>query len=185
MSGLSDSIRTTADTVVLVTHESDPHEAATLLGMCRPQPSTGADIFRELAQNEVALLPGADESQGQVRRFKLAPRLTTPVRHQVKYLDMPIARHQAFVFTQNGKDGPRAPTLKEFIGLLAALAPDRIQGHILQHDFSRWLSDVFRDHPLAGRVSALEERAGTEDARDLATDIAQTIRARYETASAM
>jgi len=180
VSGLAPSIRATTDAVVMVTRETDPYEAATLLDMCRPQPAASANIFRDIASNEAALLPGAEESQGEVRRFTLAPRLTSHVRHQTKYLDMPVSDHQAFVFTENGRRGPRAHSLKEFMGLLSAFPPERIQNHLLRHDFSRWLADVFRDHPLAGHVRDLERRAASEDARDLAADIAQSIRARYE-----
>lgn len=53
------------------------------------------------------------------------------------------------------------------------LAADRIQAHLQRRDFSRWLADVFRHHPLAAHVRELERRAVTEDARDLAADIAQ------------
>ncbi len=38
------------------------------------------------------------------------------------------------------------------------------------------------DHGLAGRVSALEAGTGTRDPRDIAADVAQLIRARYDTA---
>jgi hypothetical protein len=93
---------------------------------------------------------------------------------------MPVLDHQAFMFTDNGHRGPRAHTLKEFMGLLSAFPPERIKSHLLRHDFSRWLADVFRDHPLAGHVRDLERRAASEDARVLAADIAQSIRARYE-----
>jgi len=41
--------------------------------------------------NEAALLPGPEESHGEIRRFRLAPRLTAHVRHQAKYLDMPVS----------------------------------------------------------------------------------------------
>lgn len=183
ISGLAASIRSSADAVVLVTRETDPHEAATLLRMCRPlPPDITPGIFRDLATNEAALLPGAEESQGHVRRFKLAPRLTSHVRHQAKYLDMPVLDQHAFVFTDDRSHGPRAHTLKEFTGLLTALPSDRIRAHLQRHDFSSWLADVFRDNPLASHVRALEGRA-TEDARDLAADIAQSIRARYEIAA--
>ena len=57
-----------------------------------------------------------------------------------------------------------------------------IGGHVA-YDFSRWLADVFRDHPLAGHVRDLERRAATDDAKVLAADIARSIRARYETAA--
>jgi len=185
ISGLAASIQTTRDAVVIVTREADPHEAGTLLTMCRPRPaSISRSLFRDLAANEAALLPGAEESHGTVRRFQVAPRLTAHVRHQTKYLDMPVFDGQAFVFTDGGRLGPRAQTLKEFMGLLAALRPESIRAHLLRHDFSRWLSDVFRDHPLAARIRDLEGRAATEDARDIAAEIAQSIRARYETVDA-
>ena len=71
---------------------------------------------------------------------------------------MPVLENQAFVFTDSGRPGPRARTLKEFIGLLAALPAGRIHGHLKQHDFSRWLGDVFRDNSLAGHVHRLEGR---------------------------
>jgi hypothetical protein len=150
--------------------------------MCRP-PSNAATsaLFNNLATNEAALLPGSEESQGRVVRFRLGPRLTEHVRHQAKYLDMPVLENQAFVFTDKGRPGPRARTLKEFIGLLAALPAERIQGHLRQHDFSRWLADVFRDNALAGHIRMLEGRQESEDARDIAADVAQAIRARYET----
>jgi hydroxymethylpyrimidine pyrophosphatase-like HAD family hydrolase len=161
ISGLAQAIRSTADAVVIVTRENDVHEAETLLRICRPQPTTiSRSIFRDLAVNEAALLPGAEESQGQVRRFQLAPRLTSHVRHQAKYLDMPVLDDQAFVFTDNGRQGPRAQTLKEFMGLLAALPSERIRDHLQRHDFSRWLGDVFRDNPLATRVRALGRAGG-------------------------
>jgi hypothetical protein len=183
ISGIAQSIRSAGDAVVIVTRETDPHEADTLMSMCRPRTDISPNIFRDLATNEAALLPGAEESQGRVRRFHLAPRLTAHVRHQAKYLDMPVLDAQAFVFTDNGRSGPRAHTLKEFMGLLAALPPERIHAHLRRHDFSRWLAGVFRDHPLAAHVRDLEARESVEDAKDVAADIAQAIRARYETAT--
>lgn len=185
ISGLAASIRGTADAVVMVTRETDTHEAETLLDMCRPRPGVtlSAEVFRDLAMSEAALLPGVEESQGQVRRFLLAPRLTSHVRHRSKYLDMPVLEAQGFVFSDDDKAGPRARTLKELIGLLAALPSARIQSHLERHDFSRWLADVFRDNPLASHLRTIEARVGTEDARDVAADIAQAIRARYETAT--
>ena len=186
ISALDASIRMTSDAVVMVTRETDPYEAQTLLRMCRPQPCTafGPDVFRDLGTNEAALLPGSEEAHGQVRRFHMAPRLTSHVRHRVKYLDMPVLDTQAFVFTDGGRSGPRAHTLKELMGLLAALPAAQIQAHLARHDFSRWLNDVFRDHGLGAHVRVLEMRAGSENARDTAADIAQAIRARYETAAA-
>jgi len=184
-SGLAPAIRETCDAVVMITRETDEDEARTLLGMCRPSPGVTAlpDVFGDLALSEAALLPGAEEARGRVRRFRLAPRLTSHVRHRSKYLDMPVASAQSFVFTVNGKPGPRARTLKEFMGLLAALPAPPIEGHLQRHDFSLWLGEVFRDNPLAAHVRTLEDRVATDDARDVAADVAQAIRARYETAA--
>jgi hydroxymethylpyrimidine pyrophosphatase-like HAD family hydrolase len=185
ISGLIPSIRMTSDAVVLITRETDQHEAETLLQMCRPKPCAAVHpgLFGDLIMGEAALLPGAEESRGQVRRFRLAPRLTAHVRHRTKYLDMAVLDSQAFVFADNGHAGPSARTLKEFMGLLTALPAERIQGHLRRHDFSRWLDDVFRDNPLGSYVSTIEDRVDTEDARDVAADIAQAIRARYEVAA--
>jgi len=187
VSMLPAAIRHTADAVVIVTRETDPDEATTLLTMCRPQPCAGMspEIFRDLSTTEAALLPGAAEAHGLVRRFQPAPRLTLHVRHRSKYLDMPVTDSQAFVFTGDGRAGTRARTLKEFTGLLAALPGDRLVGHLRRHDFSRWIGGVFRDRSLASHVRKLEKRIDTEDnAHDVAEAIAQAIRARYESAAA-
>jgi hydroxymethylpyrimidine pyrophosphatase-like HAD family hydrolase len=183
ISSLPAPIRMTADAVVMVTRETDPQEAQTLLAMCRPQPCVGVspDVFRDLRTTEAALLPGAEEAQGQVRRFQLAPRLTAHVRHRTKYLDMPVLEAQAFVFTGNGRPGARARSLKEFTGLLAALPPDPLAGHLRRHDFSRWIDDVFRDRALAAHLRKVEARVVEDDARDVADAVGQAIRARYET----
>jgi hypothetical protein len=69
------------------------------------------------------------------------------------------------------------------MGLLVALPAGDIEGHLRRHDFSRWLDDVFRDNTLGSFVRRIEDRIGDDDAHDVAADIAQAIRARYETAA--
>ena len=184
ISALPAAVRQSDDAVVMVTRETDPDETRTLLGMCRPQPCVGVapDVFRDLSIAEAALLPGAEEAHGRVRRFQLAPRLTTHVRHRSKYLDMPVLDAQAFVFTGNGRPGARARTLKEFTGLLASLPGDRLIGHLRRHDFSNWIDGVFRDRALARHMRSIEARATSEDAREVIDAIAHAILARYETA---
>ena len=183
ISGLEASIRSASDTVAIVTCETDPLEAATLRGMCPlPLPSDGSpNVFRDLATNEAAILPGPEEAHGHIRRFQLAPRLTAHVRHRTKYLDMPVAEDQAFVFAGGGLAGPSARTLKTLTGLLITLPDNQIEGHLRRHDFSRWIDGVFRDHPLAAHIRGIESRADGDDPRDVAEAIAQAIRARYET----
>lgn len=183
VSSLPASVRETTDAVVFVTRETDPEEAKTLCDMCRPRPCAGASptIFRDLQTTEAALLPGAEEAHGEVRRFHLAPRLTAHVRHRAKYLDMPVIESQAFVFTGDGRPGARARTLKEFTGLLTALPPDRLVGHLRRHDFSHWIEGVFHDRLLAARLHHVESRAESDDPREVGDAIVQAIRARYET----
>jgi hypothetical protein len=185
VSSLPAPIRQTADAVVMVTRETDPEEARTLLAMCQPHPCTGVspEVFRDLSTTEAALLPGAEEAHGEVRRFQLAPRLTEHVRHRTKYLDMPVLESQAFIFTGDGRSSGRARTLKEFIGLLVALPADCLTGHLRRHDFSRWIEDVFRDRSLGAHLRKVEAGVETDDPRDVADGVAQAIRARYETAT--
>jgi hydroxymethylpyrimidine pyrophosphatase-like HAD family hydrolase len=76
VSGLDASLRSASDAVVIVTRETDPSETEALLALCRPQPCTTM-LFRDIAMGEAALLPGVEESRGQVRRFQLAPRLSS------------------------------------------------------------------------------------------------------------
>ncbi|HMF98772.1 MAG TPA: HAD hydrolase family protein [Vicinamibacterales bacterium] len=181
ISSLPAPVRQITDAVVLVTRETDPDESQTLLAMCRPAEGVSTSVFQDLGPLDAALLPGAEEAHGQVRRFRLAPRLTAHVRHRTKYLDMPVAESQAFVFTNDGRPGPRARTLKEFIGFLAAMPAERLGGHLRRHDFSRWVEDVFRDRALAGHLRKVETSAPFDNLRDAGDAIAQAIRARYET----
>jgi len=187
ISALDASIREARDAVVIVTRETDAQEVDALLRMCRPaaDPAMGPDLFRDLGTNEAALLPGSEESRGAVLRFQMAPRLTAHVRHRAKYLDMPVPGDRAFVFGAGASVGPRAHSLKEFTGIIAILPSEQIAGHLQRHDFSRWLIDVFHDHGLGGRVRALEDEAGARDPVEVAADVAQAIRARYDTVEAL
>jgi len=178
ISGLDAAIRATRDAVVFVTHESDPVEAEVICRL-RPGVKITPETFHTLTLNEVVMLPGAPESRGRMRRFRLAPRLTAHVRHRTKYLDMPVNESQAFVFSVQGRPGPRAQSLKSFIELLTTLQPEEIDAHLPRHDFSRWIDDVFRDGSLAASLRAIESQ--TDDARASVRAIAEAIRARYET----
>jgi hypothetical protein len=183
VSMLPELVRAAPDTVVMVTRETDREEAGVLLALCRDQACAASSItFHDLQTTEAALLPGAEEAHGHIRRFQLAPRLTPHVRHRTKYLDMPVLDSHAFVFTSDGRPGARARTLKEFAGLLAGLPACRLAGHLRRHDFSRWIEGVFRDNPLAAHLHDVEARIARDDPREVADAVVQAIRARYETA---
>ena len=181
VSGIDEEVRNAADTVVMVTRETDAEEQRTLRKMCE---AVGADVepalFHELGPSEAVLLPGVAEARGGVQRFSIGPRITSHVRHRAKYLDMPVSGPLGFVFTCDGRPGPRARSLKAFIDLLAQLPDQDLAPHLERHDFSQWLGHVFRDLPLATRVRTIEGRLGIERPRNLLNDISQAVRARYE-----
>jgi hydroxymethylpyrimidine pyrophosphatase-like HAD family hydrolase len=173
-----------ADAIVMVTRETDPDEAASLTSLCHAAEGreTVAATLGELRMAEAALLPSAEEAGGRIRRFQLTPRLTAHVRHRAKYLDMPVADHHAFVFTDGGRPLVRTASIAEFLRALAGVPSATLVGHLRRHDFSRWLDHVFRDGPLAVRVYGLETRIRTEEAAHVAEAIDRVVRARYDTA---
>jgi len=181
VSALPASIRDPRESVVIVTRETDAVEVAALRAACA---ECGAEAtpsaFSNLRTNEAALLPGATESHGCLRRFELAPRMTAHVRHQTKYLDMPVAEHLAFVFVDMDRPVGRARTLKELMGLLAVLPVPVVEGHLRRHDFSQWIDRVFRDHPLASFLRRIEDHLDADGAPQVAEKLTQAIRARYE-----
>lgn len=183
LSTISPDARLPQDTVAIMCRESDEHEVETLAAMCCPasaQPLS-TSMLAGLAPDEAALLPGADEAHGEAVQFTVAPRLTEHVRHRSKYLDMSVPDAQAFVFGEGPRAGPRARSMKEFMSLLDIQPPAVLRGHMLRHDFSRWIEHVFRDGPLAARVRSIEQRIENgESAGEAAQAINQVIRARYE-----
>jgi hydroxymethylpyrimidine pyrophosphatase-like HAD family hydrolase len=182
---LAPAITATTDAVVIVTREGDAGETATLTRLCQPPLPVGEShrAFSGLGLNEAALLPGPEESQGRLRRFRLGRRLTSHVRHRSKYLDAPVSDERSFVFTRGGEPGQRARTLKEFMGLLVTLPADVVEGHVRRHDVSRWLADVFREPGVAATLRTIESRLGVDTIDDIAADLAHAIRARYESAA--
>jgi len=170
---------------IIVTCESDPHEVRALVELCRTcegQMPAGEweRLLGGLAVGEAVALPITEEAEGVARRLRLAPRLTPHVRHQAKYVDIPVPDGRAFVFSRGGDPiGIRTPTLRAFIEILDRTPADVLAGHADRHDFSRWIADVFGDHPLAETIRRLEgEYAGRVP--DLVVNLTQAIRARYD-----
>jgi len=113
--------------------------------------------------------------------FELLPRLTPHVRHRVKYFDVSVGEGQGFVFTLNGQPvGTSAHTLREFVSALASLPPAVMGGYANRGDFSRWISEVLRDHPLSSSVRKVEEQYRLGHIHDLGHTLATLIRERYD-----
>ena len=169
--------------VMLVTRATDPKEIESLADACGARALAPAweGVFSGLAVDEAALLPGADEADGKLRRIRLAGRLTSHVRHRNKYVDVPVAARHAFVFaTHAGLHGEKAATLREFVQLLDQCPAAAREGHVRRGDFSRWILDVFGDRSLASTLGQLEENWRLGRISDINGAIIAAVRERYE-----
>jgi len=92
-----------------------------------------------------------------------------------------MLEHHAFVFTCNGRPiGSSARTLKEFVAMIARLPVASIDGHTRNSDFSRWIADVFGDHPLAAELRKVERQYRRGHVTNLVESLISPIRERYE-----
>jgi len=97
---------------------------------------------------------------------------------------VPIPPGREFVFSADGRPlGPRCRTFKEFIAALGDIPSGVLDGHARRGDFSRWIADVFHDHPLASDLRKLEQRYRLGYVERLSTELARAIRERYEVES--
>lgn len=174
-----------ASEAIVVTRESDPEEVRALLALC---PSCeGANeqaweqLFGSLVVGEAVVLPITEEAGGQLRKIRLAPRLTPHVRHFAKYIDIPVTAGRAFVFWGNGSpSGRRAQTLREFVAAIEQEKASMLDGHLRRHDFSRWIAEVFGDYPLAKTMRSLEDEHRAGKFTDVVARVSEAIRSRYE-----
>jgi len=175
-----------ASQAVIVTRESDPHEVGTLHTLCRScegrlTENEWAQLLGNLVIGEAVALPLTEEAGGDVRRIRLAPRITPHVRHLAKYIDIPVPEGRAFVFWRDGSPtGRRARTLREFVALVEQLPVSVLDGHFRRGDFSNWITEVFGDYPLAKAIKEIEGQYRAGNVTDVATGLVQAIRERYE-----
>jgi hypothetical protein len=171
-----------ATEAIIVTRESDPREVRALRALQGDNGDVAEweKVLGNLAVNEAALLPNTEEACGKLCKFYVAPRLTSHVRHEHKYLDMPLPETRAFIFVQNGvPTGRRARTLKEFTAILAVAPPEMLDGHLRAGDFSRWIADVFRDYALSSQLENIERQYRTGQIPDINDAMIQVVQDRY------
>ena len=167
---------------ILAKQLTSPHEVRTLLSIAGSTQSEDqwSGILATLARDEAAVLPGSKEAEGQIRRFKLLPRLTPHVRHKTKYFDVQLPAGEGFWFTDCGKTvGSPAQSLQQFVESLATEPMSCLDGHIRRGDFSQWIAEVFHDHHLASDVRKIEQRYRLEHLKDVRQPIAMLIQQRY------
>jgi hypothetical protein len=167
--------------IIVTTRMDDPRSLEAILAMSHSDVSAELKaVIEGLAINEAAILPGP-LTEGKLVPLRLLPRLTPHVRHRVKYFDVSVGEGQGFVFTCDAKPvGSPARSLREFVSAVTSLPPEVLGGHANRGDFSRWMFDVFRDHPLSSRVHKVEEQYRLGHIRDLAHPLAALIRERYD-----
>ena len=169
-----------------VTRESGPHEVGALYPLCRSCESHSTEkelgqVLGNLVIGEAIALPVTEEAEGDVRKIRLAPRLTSHVRHLAKYIDIPVSESRAFVFWRDGSlTGHRARTLREFVAVVEQSPPAAFDGHLRRGDFSNWIANVFGDYPLANTVRRVEDDYRAGSMPDVAANLMQAIRSRYE-----
>jgi hypothetical protein len=186
-SNLHPDVQAASETII-VTLATDPREVRALAAMSGHEDRLEEWIstLGQLDLAEAAVLPGSEEAEVRLRRFRLVPRLSAHVRHREKYLDVPVPHGRAFVFSGNGEPtGRRANTLKELLDVLATTPSEALDGHLRRSDFSRWIGDVFGDHFLASQVWKLEEQYRVGWAVDVNDRLMDMIRERYELPDAM
>lgn len=155
---LHPEVRAATD-VLVATRVTDPDEVQILLALSR---TTGESRFwterlAGLSISQAVLLGCSEECEGDGCLFELAPRFTIHVRHRQKYLSVQASDQNAFTFTIDGvSTGQRARSLQEFLNQLGDCSPDVLDGHLQRGDFSRWIAEVFADHPLAAQVRTIE-----------------------------
>lgn len=148
-------------------------------------PAEWYEPLANLGVTEAALLPPTDEAKGQLRRFRVAPRLTSHVRHCTKYFDSPASPADAFHFSDNhASTGQTAATLCELIEGIRQSMISVVHGHMGRHDFSRWIGHVLGDFDLAGVVRKLESaHLADQDTNGMSEAVLAAISGRYETKS--
>ena len=176
LSQLPGKVASSAEAVILTRH-TDRHEVEALR-LLRGGGGFDARMLSGLRVDEAVLLGGIEETTNAVR-FQIAPRMTLHVRHQHKYLDVPVSERNAFIFRQNGHATGRARSFRELSDALATTPPQALAEHIRRNDFSRWIRDVFGDRPLAVQVHDVEQRYQLEPGVDVNDELLHLIRDRY------
>jgi hypothetical protein len=168
---------------IMVTLATDTGAVDLLAAICgkKDRAHEWSIALGQLNRGEAVILPRGEGAKEELRRFRLASRLTLHVRHREKYLDVPILGGQAFVFTSSkGMPGRQASTLREFVDIVRVTPASELNGHLRRKDFSRWIDSVFGDHNLALRLGQLEEQYCNGRTGDINEAIVQAIRERYD-----
>jgi len=124
------------------------------------------------------LIPGAGQEDGHWTPFRISARVTSHVRHKHKYRSAPLSLDRSFVFRRHGQPiGKVARSLEE---LAAIVAEEKVfEEHMANHDFSKWIREVFRDLRLAERIRRIEEDWVQGELTNVPVAVEEAIEQRY------
>ena len=88
------------------------------------------------------------------------------MRHQHKYITVPLPPHHRFWFRTDG-DLVAAATLEEFVRQLRHSDLGTVAHHMARGDFSRWITGIFADVNLGTQLAAIERDLGQRHAAEL------------------
>jgi len=165
----------------IVTPFTNPAEVQALAAFFDAQDlhEAWAQRFAALAIDEAAVVTHSD-TPSLPERFTIASRITSHVRHRTKYIDVPMPLERAFRFTSGRKCvGLPVRTLREFMRTQELVPTGALQAHARRGDFSRWISEVFGDAPLAADLQRLEKQVREEEVEDPRPALVKLIRERY------
>ncbi len=113
--------------------------------------------------------------------FRPGAREIAHVRHHRKYADSCVAFERGFTFRdESGLVGTHAASLAEFRAGLGHVPRAVLAHHSGQHDFSRWVQDVFQDRDLATAIRRAEDAFRDEESESFRATIRELLALRYE-----
>jgi HAD superfamily hydrolase (TIGR01484 family) len=177
VSQLPDSVLAATEAVIATRH-TDEREIE-CLRRARSANLTNEQLV-SLRADEAILLSGIEEAPRDPVRFQISPRITFHVRHQHKYLDVPVSERSAFVFRRGGvRIGVEARSFRELVEALSRVDHRALDEHLRRHDLSQWISNVFGDRPLAAQIRDVEQRYSLEPVMDVKDELLSLINQRY------
>jgi hydroxymethylpyrimidine pyrophosphatase-like HAD family hydrolase len=128
------------------------------------------------------LRPGS--STAPALSFAPGVREIRHVRHQRKYAEGQVPYERGFTFRDAcGAIGTHVTSLAEFAGELARVPSSVLAHHMANHDFSRWIREVFADKQLAAAVRRAEESSRGHDGEAFRASFLGFLALRYNLAA--
>lgn len=100
------------------------------------------------------------------RAFTVSTRISPHVRHQRKYIAIPLPPHRRFYFHTTGEPASAA-SFEEFVRHVRHCDPEVLAYHLVRGDFSRWITGALADYSLGMHVAAIERDLGYRHAAEL------------------